>query len=928
LFGIDIDVRAVQIAALAVLLKARTIQPKAHVTDLNLACANVEQISGGQLDHIIAQAKFSHPIYERILRDLSGRMKESDQIGSLLRLEKFLEQLISEERQKAEVDKQFELSFPGFPADQFKSEEGIDEFFSILFEQVLQHLDEFTRASRTAGSDSGHFINEAAKGLRYVRLVSRHYDVVATNPPYMSRRNMSAVMAQHLDDHYPKAKSDLYAAFILRCAGLTQPYGKFAMITQQSFMFITSYEPLRADLRNSVAVETMAHLGPRAFPNVTGEKVNTTAFVFQKQPEDLLRQEQVGVYFRLVREPDADAKRRAFEAALDSLSEGPSNPPVFQYVQGDFEKIPGAPWAYWATARIRGIFDGNPMLSSVSKPWVGLQTSDNQRFLRFWWEIGRTRIAVGCGSSDEAKSTGLRWVPHMKGGRFQRWYGNQEFIVNWHGDGREMKAFAEELKKRATSTRGNDAMRDFRFYFQPGITWTHTSQLGLNARLMPAGFICNVEAMACYPQGQQNIEFVLAILNSKFATFVTNQLNPTIHYGSSEVGNLPLPLTPPAEAQHLRELCREALDLSLREARQDETTLDFKGLCNPPVGESPTALAEARQMRLDKIQHALNDEVFRLYGFDDDDRRAVEIENVEPVNVERVDNLGAESDTEVKSVTIEQKLAFRWISYAFGTVLGRFELGLVGGLGCGEFAPEVITEIRKLIASDGIIISDPNDPKDVVKHVLACLELMLGRDHAHSFIRTATEQDGDPEELLRNWCDRLFWKYHFRLYRNRPVYWPLQSPKRKLTVWLFHERLSKDTLFKILSDLVEPRIRWLEARIKERKAEALSSHNRKHRIAEKEASQLADQLDDLQEFAARLGQITQRGYTPHIDDGVLLNAAPLWELLPSWPETQNAWRKIQGGEYDWAQQAMEYRPDQVNQKCKIDKSLAIAHGLV
>jgi hypothetical protein len=181
--GLDIDLRAVQLSTLTLLLRARTLNPKCAFTGANLACANVEEITGGRLEEFIKQAKFTHPIYERILRALAIHLKDSDNLGSLLRLEQELERLIAEERRKVEAGKQFELSFRGLSADDFKTQEGIKEFFDILSEQVLRHLDDFVRASRAAGSDPGHFVSEAAKGLRFLRLLGRRYDVVATNPP-------------------------------------------------------------------------------------------------------------------------------------------------------------------------------------------------------------------------------------------------------------------------------------------------------------------------------------------------------------------------------------------------------------------------------------------------------------------------------------------------------------------------------------------------------------------------------------------------------------------------------------------------------------------------------------------------------------------------------------------------------------------------
>ena len=238
-----------QLSALTLFLKARSLNKDCVFSDNNLACANVEAVTGGRLEEFVAQSQFSHPIYERVLRAMASRMKASDQLGSLLRLEKTLEHLIGEERKKVDKEKQLQFSFPGLPQDQFKTKEGTEEFFGILFEQLLRHLDGFVQKSRANGVDPGHFTAEAAKGLRYLRLVSRQYDVVATNPPYLSRRNMSPVIAKHLDENYTNTKGDLYAAFIARCLEFAASVGKVAMVTQQSFMFIKTYERMREDLR-------------------------------------------------------------------------------------------------------------------------------------------------------------------------------------------------------------------------------------------------------------------------------------------------------------------------------------------------------------------------------------------------------------------------------------------------------------------------------------------------------------------------------------------------------------------------------------------------------------------------------------------------------------------------------------------------------
>ena len=742
--GIDIDLRAVQVSALALLLKARTVNPKAAVTDLNLACANVEQLTGGRLDAFISATPFSHPIYERILRRLAARLKDSDYLGSLLRIEAEIEELVVVERQR--IDDLFQ-QLPGFNAEQFRTREGIEEFFGILADQIGQHLDHFVQSSRKAGNDASLFAREASKGLRFLRLVEKRYDVVATNPPYMSRRNMSDVMARHLDNEFKTSKGDLYAAFITRCVELTNPLGQIAMVTQQSFMFISSYEDMRADLRKVVAIESMAHLGPRAFPNITGEKVNTAAFVLRREPEAAKRERQVGTYFRLVKERDADAKRLAFESALAALRRGENHPQLFCYKQCNFDAVPGKPWVYWMPKHLRRDFESLPKLSEAADPRVGLQTSDNFRFLRFWWEIGYNNIGFACKCSVEAVNTGKVWFPHMKGGSFRRWWGNQEYAVNWFQDGREMKAWADPLYNNSGWSR---IIKSVEFYFLPGATWSHTSSSGFSVRCMPHGFICNVEAMAAFPVGESVTPQVLtAILNSRVAQFALSALNPTLHISAGKARSLPLPIVGPNERARLQLLACDAIALAKKDPAESELSFDFI--------QPPCAIADrkGRKGQLFALESEIDAEVCRLYGLSEEDLVAIDRE-LNGAAIEDYDN--AEDDTDagnhedvIKDIGDLSPPAWArsWISYALGTVLGRFEIGKPAGLGCGDFPESTVDEIRKLMDTDGVMPCDAGHPQDIAARAAACLELMLGVQEARDAIRTATDTEGDPIEALR-----------------------------------------------------------------------------------------------------------------------------------------------------------------------------------
>ncbi|SMP42864.1 N-6 DNA Methylase [Desulfonatronum zhilinae] len=913
--GLDIDLRAVQLSALALFLKARTMNPTCVFTDRNLACANVEAVTGGRLDAFIAESHFSSPIYERVLRAVAASLKDSDQLGSLLRLEKTLDALIAEERGRLNARKQHGFFFPGISEVQFTTAQGVQEFFEVLHIQITRHLDNFVRESRGMDNEPAHFATETAKGLRFLGLVSQKYDVVATNPPYLSGRKMNNRLADLLKVNYPEGKSDLYAAFILRCQELTQSQGFLGMLTMHSFMFISSYQNLRETLRQHVCVETLAHFGGGLFSVGNPGTLQTAAFILRKEENEQQRLEHQGVYFRLVREKNSEAKRIAFENELNILHSNYSDRLAYTVGQESFDEIPGKPWSYWTGDFVRGLFRKLEVLGKSTPPRVGLQTGENARFLRKWWEVGLQRVEQKATSCTQSKSTGKKWFPYMKGGSPKPWFGNQEHVVNWYNNGSEIDAF-----------RPRAVIRNPNYYFSIGITWSDVSSSGFAGRISPGGFIHDVKGMTCYPQ-EREIYAILGLFNSTLAKFILNALNPTISFQVGDIERLPIP---DSVSEPLDVKVQQAIALARQDSADKETTYDF---LQPPfsVGQ-----VDERHARLRTVEEEIDREVTRLYGLTEEDRLALKAELEGGAAVAEAEDDAGEGDdgADIESAWTDSGLGRAWISYALGAVLGRYAIGEPDGLGRGEFGEPTAAAIRALVDEDGIMASEPGHPQDITARTFACLQLMRGQEAACEIIRSATGSAAAPEEALRAYLDRFtgtpevsFWRHHLQLYRKRPIYWPLQSPRRTLTVWVFQGRFTTDTLFKVRSTFVDPKVRWLDARIRELRFKAEAGSGTEKRRAEKDASLLADQLDDVQEFSTRINAAIQRGYVPRIDDGVLLNAAPLWELLPSWQDTKKAWAELEEGKYDWAHQAMDHWPDRVREKCETDKSYAIAHGL-
>jgi hypothetical protein len=410
LHGIGIDLRAVQLSALTLYLKAKTLNPQATLRESRLACADIHMLDGNRLQEFLAQAGLhERPIYGRVLAALQNRLKDAEQLGSLLRLDEEIRGLVEQERQHYEREGR-QLDFPGWSPKQFETEAGRREFWEILEIQIAQALDAFAREQAVHGQDHSFFAGETTKGLQLLEIMSGRYDVVVTNPPYMSARKMNATLKRLVSDAYPAGKGDLYAAFIQRCVEFTGEHGRVGMLTMHSFMFISSYERLRSYLRERVSIDTLAHLGPGLFGVGNPGTLQTAAYVFSRELNAQTRNDSVGTYFRLVKEPNGEAKRCRFEQALANLGAGQPDPFVYLYRQCEFDAIPGSPWVYWITPKLRQLFETLPRLGRIAQPRQGLATADNFRFLRYWWEMETSQIGFSCLDATEAQISQKRWL--------------------------------------------------------------------------------------------------------------------------------------------------------------------------------------------------------------------------------------------------------------------------------------------------------------------------------------------------------------------------------------------------------------------------------------------------------------------------------------------------------------------------------------
>jgi hypothetical protein len=555
IFGIDIDLRSVQLSALTLLLKAKMLNPKVEILETNLTCADVVLLNSDKLEIFLKEMAFGRPIYGRLIKATWKILKNANEFGSLLRPETEIQELIEEEKRQLKKD------LPMFPdkeryADAYSGDE---DFWLVLDAQIVQAFDEFTRQHGDQDHGMRFFSNEAVKGFKLLNTLMQRFDVVMTNPPYLDSRDYNLSLKQFLSSKYPLSKRNLYSVCVERFLEFLNDNGRLGIITGQSFMFISSFESFRKNCLINNLIECLAQFDYGLF----SARVDTSAFVLRREPDATKREEAVGAYFRLVKEPDGESKQRRFEEALVRLKSGEDDPIVYRYRQGDFDAIPGSPWVYWITPGLRRLFETLPKLGEIAQPRVGLQTGDNFRFLRYWWEVGQQNIGFGYASIQTAQASGKKWFPYMKGGSFRRWYGNQEYVVKWRNDGAEIRNLGIESGKVASRPQNTD------FYFCRGVTWSDLTSGRFSARLSPGGFIFDVKGSSAFPK---NLQLVIGLLNSSFAHYALNLVNPTVSFQVGDLSRIPIPNVSSA---NLNSMVDQAIDLAKSHSTEDETTYDF-----------------------------------------------------------------------------------------------------------------------------------------------------------------------------------------------------------------------------------------------------------------------------------------------------------------------------------------------------------------
>ncbi|HDY7661994.1 TPA: BREX-1 system adenine-specific DNA-methyltransferase PglX [Vibrio vulnificus] len=850
IYGLDIDDRAAQMAAFAVLMKAREDDRRifSRVEDnhiqLNIrAIQSTEHLDINQLWHDL---------------DLDG----NKQTGSM-------EDLFADQSAFVETstENQQYLDLLFYLKDQFIDGKNLGSLINID-SQYLVGLEAFKALLERKSNDSNPAVRDACAVITPIiiqaQLLGNKYDVCIANPPYMGSKGMNSTLKDFAKKSYPNSKSDLFAIFMERAFNFLNEDGHNAQVNMQSWMFLSSFEKMRESLIDTKTFITMAHLGARAFGQISGEVVQTTAWVLSNRYFDGFKP----TFLRLT-----DGNEENKKQALLSKSNLFTNTK-----QNDFNKIPGSPIAYWLPLDFVDVFTHSKAISDVSKGSTGLQTSNSELFLRYWWETPVNSI---------------KWYPLAKGGQYRKWYGNVEHVVNWENNGVDIKTY---VSNRYPYLKGNYSLvvKNESSYFQSGILTSRVTSGKLAFRVKSSEEIYSDACTATFPQ---DYRYMLGILNSNVIDII-QELNPTINFQASDLEKIPF--IENIEPDNLISLVQKAIDISRDDWEILEKNRGFGA--NPLVISSLKTIEncylqyEHKSMESTKQLYALecsiNDLVLPQYKLDSD----IISNGLESVSLNQ--NLtfkyGNEDNDRYRSDSISELL-----SYSLGCMMGRYSLdreGLVYAHSGNHGFKELVIEgayktfpadddgIIPLAAEDWLFEDDATSRfRDFVKTVWGEEHLQENLDFvAESLCLDAIKpkKNESSMETIRRYFSTQFYKDHLKTYKKRPIYWLFSSGKEKAFECLVYlHRYNESTLARMRTEYVTPLMGKLETQhsvLMESRTNASSTEQRR---IDKELKSIEKKQSELRAFDEELKHLAEMKISIDLDDGVKVNYGKFGNLL-------------------------------------------------
>jgi len=838
IYGLDIDDRAYQLAYFAVMMKARQY--------------NRRILNGENSCHVYAIQE-SNSINRAHLKYFGAGIDDIEKNAAKMQLEGLLDTLTD--------------------AKEYGSILNVESYNWDL-------LRRFVAAEDTDGQISMDSVGVEDTAEQLNRLIdigetmARKYWVTCTNPPYAGTSNLSANVNNFVKKNYPDSKADLFAVFIERCRQMTVNNGFQAMITQHAWMFLSSFEKLREKMMLTETVN-MAHLGARAFEEIGGEVVQTTAFVRCANHVEGYK----GTYCRLIEPTSQQGKADMFISGQNQYRVG----------QISFSKIPGVPVAYWISPEVLKLFDERTV-GSIADAKSGMTTTDNTRFLRLWEEVNCQKIGFGYSNIVDTQDMKYKWFPFCKGGDFRRWAGNESFVVNWFNNGEEIRVAAEG----ATGGR----LVNIDCALRECLVWTKISSANISLRMKKQGIFFSDAAPGVFAN-RETLYYLLALLNTKYANEIIKLINPTLNFVPGAVSSVPVKKDEKNKGKII-EIAEENVQLSEQDWDSFETSWDFK---KHPLLQNVSTISEAfnqwqaecdgRFNKLKTNEEELNRIFIDIYGLQGELTPEVEDKDV---TVRKAD-----LQRDIKSL----------LSYAVGCMFGRYSTYKDGLLFAGEpyslqtfvekmnDRPGTISaeELQRAYRNEGVVVDEMFFPDadnvipitdeeylddDIVSRLCAWLKAVYGADTLEEnldYIAKALGNKGSTSrEIIRNYFLNDFFKDHCQTYSvtgsgKRPIYWLFDSGKQngfKALVYL--HRYTPDTIGNLRIDYLHKMQRVYESEINRMQDMMDHSENaREVAAASKRKDKLAKQLKECREYDEKISHLALSRIELDLDDGVKVN---------------------------------------------------------
>ena len=951
--GVDIDPRATQIAALSLWLRAhRTwndqktpLAQRPRITKSNIVCAEPMPGDPALLKEFV-KASFpadQQPLFQHLLEQIFEKMQLAGEAGSLLKIEGEITSAVEEAKvawvKSSTAPKLLfgtaELNAAKKPGSQAELP-GMDtalialdvttDFWERIEERIYAALRDYAEQAETGeGFQRRLFAEDAAQGFAFIDICRKRYDVALMNPPFgASTDSTKALLAQS----YFAGRTDLYACSILRALEISSPQGTIGAITARTGFFLQSFAEWRTGLLGSTSVGCFADLGGDVLDSAM---VETAAYALHKG--------KLGIapFFRI----EGDDKADGVLGAINGLSTGLSGQTTFLRNPLDFSNMPDKAWSYWLPSDLAAVvgqhkaFD--PHFGDIR---LGVQTNDDFRFSRLWWEVPPDLI----GDSASAVKHGKGWVTFLKGGDSTKYFADISMVLNWFGEGNELK---KAITIALDGGHWSRHIQSLECYFLPGVSWALRTD-NFDPHLVPAGCISSVSRYFAIPR-RVSIATLLGVWNCRLFDFLAKLrmekwLQPKFVIGV--VKDLPFPSLSNASQRDLEEKVLNIWDLKCGVSRSDETS---RYAVVPEFGVG-------QQIKVESLNSTIQDDtpVGLIAELEKDAERIVTAEFGYSSS-----QLGAVfsglATVKTKQSDSQEKQVQGALSFAFGVALGRWDIRYATGEQAAPELPDPFAPLPvcppgqlqnahglparpedvptsyplKNIPWDGILVDDPNHPLDIEHRVREVIEIIWngkeGGPSAEAIEHEACEILG--VKSLRDYFRKpaCLFADHLKRYsksrRQAPIYWPLSTKSGSYTLWIYYHRLTDQTLHTCLIDFVIPKLKSIGNEI---------GNLRESKITGERLEALLELQEELSDFKAEFEEIIKLPWKPNLNDGVLINAAPLWKLfrLPAWQKKLKAtWDELKKGDYDWAHLAYTIWPERVKEACKSDRSMAIAHGL-